>query len=471
MHICENYTTDPATGGATFKSTQSGGIDWPAALLSLDASGTPVYISNSNPVPISDAGGIITVDGTVNAAQSGSWSVICTNAGTFVVQVNGDALTALQLLDDAVATTGSAITTKGFAAAGTDGTNARILKTDSSGELQVDVLTMPAVTISGTVTVSGNVVVTNAGTFAVQVDGAALTALQLLDDVVYVDDADWTALTSKHALVGGVYQSTPGTIADGDTGPIRVDQNGHIIVSPHGTGVALADSTGNTVNLMDDDGGSLLANACFNFYYNGTSWDRFRGTSTDGLLVNLGTNNDVTITSGTITTVTTLTGGGVANDSADSGNPVKVGARASATLSDDTMVANGDRTDLVSDLDNALITRPQFPLSDLISESVSNTNGTSTAFTNFGATASTRNYIYGYSIFRTDSGTTPIYVDFRDGTAGSVLWSVVIPAGGGANLASTVPLFRSSANTAIAYDVSAATTTVYISVNGAKSKV
>jgi hypothetical protein len=33
-----------------------------------------------------------------------------------------------------------------------------------------------------------------------------------------------------------------------------------------------------------------------NFYYNGTNWDRMRGTLTDGLLVNLGANNDVTVT-------------------------------------------------------------------------------------------------------------------------------------------------------------------------------
>ena len=54
-------------------------------------------------------------------------------------------ITSLQLLDDVVATTGAAITTKGFAVSGTDGTNARILKTDTNGELQIDVLTLPAV--------------------------------------------------------------------------------------------------------------------------------------------------------------------------------------------------------------------------------------------------------------------------------------------------------------------------------------
>jgi len=174
----------------------------------------------------------------------------------------------------------------------------------------------------------------------------------------------------------------------------------------------------------------------------------------------------------TVTTVTTLTGGGVAHDGADSGNPVKVGARAALTLSDDTMVANADRTDLVSDADAALITRAQFPLGDLISERVSNTDGASTAFTNFGAVASTRSVITAIHVFRTDAGTTPIYVDFRDGTAGSVLYSMVIPPNGGAILpAGATPYFRTSAYTALAYDVSAATTTVYISVSGFKSKV
>jgi len=173
----------------------------------------------------------------------------------------------------------------------------------------------------------------------------------------------------------------------------------------------------------------------------------------------------------TVGTVSTLTGGAVAHDTADSGNPIKVGARASANIADDTMVADGDRTDLISDVDGALIVRDQFPLADLKWERTTNTDGASTALSTFGATASTKNFITGYSIFRKDAGTTPIFVDFRDGTAGSVLWSVVIPPNGGANVASSVPLFRTSANTALAFDVSAATTTVYISVSGFRSKV
>ena len=69
----------------------------------------------------------------------------------------------------------------------------------------------------------------------VTVTGAALTALQLIDDAVYVDDADWTDSTSKHLLVGGLFQGTPQTITDGDVGPFQVTANGYLIVSVNGT--------------------------------------------------------------------------------------------------------------------------------------------------------------------------------------------------------------------------------------------
>lgn len=62
-----------------------------------------------------------------------------------------------------------------------------------------------------------------------------ITALQLIDDVVYVDDADWTDNTSKHALVGGVYQATPHTVTDGDVTPFLTDENGRIEAVVSGT--------------------------------------------------------------------------------------------------------------------------------------------------------------------------------------------------------------------------------------------
>jgi hypothetical protein len=141
---------------------------------------------------------------------AGDGSLIVGNYGTFVVQVDGAALTALQLLDDAVYTDGTGTPSKAIGIAGTDGTNPQILKTDASGELQVDVLTLPAVTIASSQTIA----TTNAGTFVVQVDGAALTALQLIDNSIAAHDS---AATSGVTQIGLEARSTaPTAVTDGD---------------------------------------------------------------------------------------------------------------------------------------------------------------------------------------------------------------------------------------------------------------
>lgn len=66
-----------------------------------------------------------------------------------------------------------------------------------------------------------------------------------------------------------------------------------------------------------------------------------QGTVADGLLVNLGANNDVSLV------------GGVAHDDVDSGNPIKIGSMAENILP--TAVANGDRANAISDLFGRLL--------------------------------------------------------------------------------------------------------------------
>ena len=65
--------------------------------------------------------------------------------------------------------------------------------------------------------------------------GAIKTATELIDDSIYADDGAWTNDTSKHALVGGIYQSTPQTVTDGKVAPIEIDVNGKIIESNSAT--------------------------------------------------------------------------------------------------------------------------------------------------------------------------------------------------------------------------------------------
>lgn len=113
---------------------------------------------------------------------------------------------------------------------------------------------------------------------------------------------------------------------------------------------------------------------------------------------------------------------------------------------------------------NALAVEPFVTLASIINERVTDTGGTSTAFSNFTNTAAKRNYVTTIAVY--NSSTTAGFVDFRDGTGGAVLFTVPVPAGGGAVVSFPVPLRQPTANTALAYDVSAALTTVYISLVG-----
>ncbi len=78
--------------------------------------------------------------------------------------------------------------------------------------------------------------VTNAGTFATQIDGSALTALQLIDDTIFADDAAVTLGTSKGNIAEGVSVATDGTdptavSAEGDAAALRTDMNRILLVN------------------------------------------------------------------------------------------------------------------------------------------------------------------------------------------------------------------------------------------------
>lgn len=194
----------------------------------ISSSGSTIALESGNLATIasdttSSAGSLANIDANIAVCNTGAVVIasgtISLPSGASTSANQSTIITSLQLLDDAVATTGSAITTKGFAVSGTDGTNARVLKTDSSGELQIDVLTLPNVT--------------NGGTFAVQVDGNALTALQLIDDVIFADDAAFTPGTSKVAAIGlQADESSTDSVDEGDVGCPRMTLDRKQIVTP-----------------------------------------------------------------------------------------------------------------------------------------------------------------------------------------------------------------------------------------------
>lgn len=160
--------------------------------------------------------------------------------------------------------------------------------------------------------------------------------------------------------------------------------------------------------------------------------------------------------------------GDVGDGGTDSGNPVKIGAWAEQNLATSAIVADGQRTNIHADIDGVLYVKPLTSFGDIKSDRIADTGGVSTAFPSFGAVASTRNYLTSITVV--NASTTFGYLDIRDGTAGSIIMTIPLPPLGGAHIPLQVPLRQPTANTALAYDVSAALTTVYITAIGFQSK-
>jgi hypothetical protein len=82
---------DAGTGGQTVATDRFGSKDYQLIKLVSGGEGVATEISNANPVPVSDAGGSLTVDnaGTfaVQAAQSGTWNVGTVTTVTTVASV------------------------------------------------------------------------------------------------------------------------------------------------------------------------------------------------------------------------------------------------------------------------------------------------------------------------------------------------------------------------------------------------
>lgn len=178
--------------------------------------------------------------------------------------------------------------------------------------------------------------------------------------------------------------------------------------------------------------------------------------------------NDSTGILAGVTTVSTLTGGGVAHDGVDSGNPIKTGARAVSTLSTATLVSAADRADNVCDLDGAQIVRPFAPLGDNVSGVAAITDGSSTSVI---AAQGSGVKTYVTDIVIANTSATAVTVDLRDGAAGSVKMTIPVPANTAGVVINLSRPLAFSADTAVCADPSAAASTVTVTLNAFKSKI
>jgi len=157
--------------------------------------------------------------------------------------------------------------------------------------------------------------------------------------------------------------------------------------------------------------------------------------------------------------------GNVAHDAADSGAPIKTGAKAVATLSTTSLVSAADRVDNVADLDAGLIVKPYATGGDYIDGVATNTDGTSTAVI---AAAGAGIKIAITSVIICNTSTSSITVDLKSGSTTRATFPV--PANGGVAMSLGTPLVGSG-NAAWNFGPSAATSTVKCTLIGFKTKI
>jgi hypothetical protein len=438
--MADNVTLDAGSGGDSIAADEISSVKYQRVKITLGADGTnDGDVSSANPIPIT------------NAALTELAAAIDTQVQVDVVE------SALP--------TGAA-------------TAAKQPSLGTAGTASADVITVQGVTSMTPLQVgdnSGSLTVDNGGTFAVQVDGTALTRL-----------TDIETNTDSNAVVGNGAAATAQrvTLANDSTGviatvgavtsvtnPVAVTQSGtwdEVGINDSGNSITVDAPVGTPVFVRLSDGSSAIATLPVSLAsvpsHAVTNAGTFAVQESGGALTALQIMDDWDNAASDGASVS----GDVAHDSADAGEPIKVGAKATTALSGLTLVADADRTNLFAGVDGVQIIRQDCNLEDIVTATpVAITDGSSTSV--ISAQGSGVKF-YLTEITIANSSSSNVTVDLRDGTAGSVKWTFPVPANGGVVKTFKVPL-PFSANTAMAADPSAAASTITVSALGFKSKV
>lgn len=308
--------------------------------------------------------------------------------------------------------------------------------------------------------VTGTVAVTNAGLteLAAAINGSVL-------DVNIA--AQGGALTvASHAVTNA------GTFAVQVSSALPAGANviGHVIMDTTST-TTVTQATGTNLHMVVDSGTITAVTAITNALPAGTNGIG-KLTANSGVIIGsveiAAAQTLATVTTvSTVTAVTTLTGGGVAHDGADSGNPIKVGARAVAA--EITPVTAGDRVDLLTDLAGKLIVIPFCNPENIVSGCISTAMTATTSLSLIASPGGAlRNYITQITVSCAHA-TQGTDIEIQDGTGGTTFY--IIPAAalyGGAAVTFNPPLKQPTAATGLFVKNTTTGSSTKISANGYK---
>ena len=171
--MSNNTTLNAGSGGDTIATNDVAGVKYQIVKLDVGALGATAALSNSNPLPISDAAGSLTVDGTVGV--SGTVHVD-DNSSTLSIDDGGGSLT----VDGTVAVSGTVTVDSELTTADLDtgaGTDTRavvglVLAASGGGVLAGTANPVPISDNAGSLTVDGTVSITaNSAVNVAQVGG------------------------------------------------------------------------------------------------------------------------------------------------------------------------------------------------------------------------------------------------------------------------------------------------------------
>lgn len=230
--MADNITLNSGSGGATCAADDVSSVHYQYVKLADGTSASSTVIA---------AGG---------GVEAGALRVTIASDSTGVLSIddNGSSIT----IDGSLTNISGTISLPTGAA-----TAAKQPALGTAGTASADVITIQGIASMTPVlvTLSGTNNITNAGTFAVQVDGALLTSSQLIDDMIYAEDAGHSS-GDKGAFVLGVRRDSfvgGVTSADGDYSALAVNEFGVQFVTTVGSGAGAVGTQTPRVTLASDD--------------------------------------------------------------------------------------------------------------------------------------------------------------------------------------------------------------------------
>lgn len=284
-------------------------------------------------------------------------------------------------------------------------------------------------------------------------DGEVVPLAGYNAQAVAIVDASGDQITS----FGGGVQYTEGDTDASFTGTVslaegpgntaaamQVDASGHLQIDIAAASTSLTVSDGGG-SITVDNNGTFAVQATLQSNSGVDVGDVTINNASGGSAVNIQDGgNSITVDG----TVSATSAGDVAHDSADSGNPVKVGGK--AVSSEPTAVANADRANLITDLVGKLITLPYANPENFVSGAItSSMTGTTSTSLVAAPGSGLRNYITTIIVSNAHA-TVGTDVAIQDGSGGTTL--LTIPAAavyGGAVINLPVPLRQPTTNTAL----------------------